>query len=39
MIKFTEVFITAFLGVSTKVHFRKKMTSQTAEGFTPRIQT
>lgn len=28
-----EGFVTAFLGVSKKVHFRKKMTSQMAEGF------
>lgn len=33
MIKFMEGFVTAFLGVSKKVHFRKKMTSQMAEGF------
>lgn len=39
MIKFMEVFVTAFLGISTKVHFRKKMTSQMAEGFFPRIQS
>lgn len=39
MIKFMNVFIAAFLGVNTKVHFRKKMTSQIAEGFIPGMQT